>query len=64
MTTINFFTKKECNELEEDEKEKSAWWKLRKWAIHSLCRLFERYESLMVNLYFAFRFILFSFADC
>lgn len=34
-----------CNELDEDEREKSAWWKLRKWAIHSLYRLFERYGT-------------------
>ena len=39
------FSRQECKQLDEDEREKSSWWKLKKWAIHSLCRLFERYFS-------------------
>ncbi|CAB4022999.1 Importin-7, partial, partial [Paramuricea clavata] len=35
----------ECTQLDEDEREKSPWWKLKKWAIHSMCRLFERYGT-------------------
>ncbi|XP_028414621.1 importin-7-like [Dendronephthya gigantea] len=35
----------ECTQLDEEEQEKSSWWKLKKWAIHSMCRLFERYGT-------------------
>ncbi|XP_046861110.1 importin-7-like [Xenia sp. Carnegie-2017] len=36
----------ECLDLnDDDEREKSSWWKLKKWAIHSMWRLFDRYGT-------------------
>lgn len=35
----------QTNQVEEDERMELPWWKCKKWAIHSLYRLFERYGS-------------------
>lgn len=38
-------TPPECDQLEEDEKGDSVWWKCKKWAIHLMSRVFERFGS-------------------
>ncbi|XP_076472209.1 importin-7-like [Babylonia areolata] len=35
----------ETNQIEEEERAELAWWKVKKWAVHILARVFERYGS-------------------
>lgn len=36
-------------EVDEDERMELPWWKCKKWAVHTLYRLFERYLLLFIN---------------
>ncbi|XP_071104621.1 importin-7-like [Haliotis cracherodii] len=35
----------ETNQIDEDDRPELAWWKVKKWAVHILARIFERYGS-------------------
>ncbi|XP_037934798.1 importin-7 isoform X2 [Teleopsis dalmanni] len=35
----------DCSHLEDDEKPEFPWWKTKKWALHIMVRMFERYGS-------------------
>ncbi|OWF54942.1 importin-7-like [Mizuhopecten yessoensis] len=35
----------QTNQIEEEERAELAWWKVKKWAVHILTRIFERYGS-------------------
>ncbi|KAK7477196.1 hypothetical protein BaRGS_00031581 [Batillaria attramentaria] len=35
----------ETNQIDEDERPELSWWKAKKWAVHILARIFERYGS-------------------
>ncbi|XP_013114275.1 importin-7 [Stomoxys calcitrans] len=35
----------DCSHLDDDEKPEFAWWKTKKWALHIMVRMFERYGS-------------------
>ena len=35
----------DCSHLEDEEKPEFAWWKTKKWALHIMVRMFERYGS-------------------
>lgn len=35
----------ETNQIDEEERPELAWWKVKKWAVHILARVFERYGS-------------------
>ena len=39
----------DCSELDDDEKPEFPWWKTKKWALHIMLRMFERFV-----LYFCF----------
>jgi len=33
----------EVSRLEHSEIDQLPWWKIKKWALHTMCRIFERY---------------------
>ncbi|KXJ05862.1 Importin-7, partial [Exaiptasia diaphana] len=38
-------------EPDEDERPRLPWWKAKKWALHVLQRIFERYERRLLSLH-------------
>lgn len=43
MVNNVFFSLKETLQVDEDDRPELPWWKCKKWALHILARLFERY---------------------
>lgn len=43
-SSIDFFFQ-ETNQIDEEERPELAWWKVKKWAVHILARVFERLHS-------------------
>lgn len=37
------FYLKQTNQIDTDDRPELAWWKVKKWAVHILARVFERY---------------------
>lgn len=44
-SSIDFFFFQETNQIDEEERPELAWWKVKKWAVHILARVFERLHS-------------------
>lgn len=40
----------ETLQVDEDERPEQPWWKCKKWALHILARLFERYGTNITSL--------------
>lgn len=38
----------DCSHLEDDEKPEFPWWKTKKWALHIMVRMFERYVNIKI----------------
>ncbi len=38
------------NEMDEEERPEAPWWKCKKWALHILCRCFDRQVILHTHL--------------
>ncbi|CAK9302242.1 unnamed protein product [Gordionus sp. m RMFG-2023] len=45
LTSLNIPLPQHVNDLEEDERASSVWWKCKKWILHILCRICERYGT-------------------
>ncbi|KAG7277637.1 hypothetical protein CRUP_025322, partial [Coryphaenoides rupestris] len=45
LTAMQVFLPRETLEVDEDDRPELVWWKCKKWALHILTRLFERYGS-------------------
>lgn len=45
LTACLHFPPQETLQVDEDERPELPWWKCKKWALHILARLFERYKT-------------------